>query len=257
MMRKKIKALLFDFTKDHLAAHEAGKVHMTSGENVLKDIMIQFENGECSDSPLVELIELEPEPESSRYDIVRNEQMSHIMGIDEHNLCSYPIYDHIFIKSRSYTRALLSKGARGEFMILANKEMFEGVNPIFEIRYKYLDNKASQWKWSSWHAIAGKFIVAQTFNVGPGGIAEVYSSITEKEIETFKQDFQIRYSGSSIVELAIENSLTRIMNDPFNGDFRKVIDPNTFQILFDSQIIQEVSSEKSYEIWKSFEERYT
>ncbi|KYG27734.1 hypothetical protein [Alkalihalobacillus trypoxylicola] len=254
-MRKKIKALLFDFTKDHLAAHEAGKVHMTSGENVLKDIMIQFENGECSDSPFVELIEIEPKAGS--YDLIRNEQMSHIIGIDEHNLCFYPIYTRTFKKNRSFTRALLSKGARGEFMILANNEMFEGVNPVFEIRFKYYDNRAEQWKWSSWQAIAGKFIVAQTYKFGPGGIAEVYSSLTEKEIETFKQDFQIRYSGSSIVELGIENSLPRIMNDPFNGDFRKVIDPNTFQILFDSQIIQEVSSEKSYEIWKSFEERYT
>jgi hypothetical protein len=57
-------------------------------------------------------------------------------------------------------------------------------------------------------------------------------------------------------DLMKPNTLPRIINDPFNNGIRKIIDPTTFQILFDSQIIQEVPSDKSYEIWREFEDRY-
>lgn len=69
---KKINALLFNFTKDNLDAHEATKENMTSGRNVLKDI-IQFENGEFSDSPFVQLIEIACD---GPYNHVNDEQMS-------------------------------------------------------------------------------------------------------------------------------------------------------------------------------------
>ena len=70
------------------------------------------------------------------------------------------------------------------------------------------------------------------------------------------QNFQMRYSGYRVKELFQANILYRIIDDPFNTNIRKIIDPTTFHILFDSQIIQETSSDESYEIWKEFEKRY-
>ncbi len=246
-MQEKIRALLFDFTRNNLDADELAKINMTSGRNVLNDV-IQFEDGEFSDSPFVQLIEIECEIGS--HDIVRNEQMSNILGINKNNLYFYCIYTRAFKGACSFTMNCLSKGSPGALNILANKSMFERAVSIFEIRFK------NRGEWSAWQAIAGKFIVAQNYRFGSGGIAEAYSSMTEREIEIFKLNFQIRYSGSIISEMIMPNTLPRIMNDPFNSDIRKIIDPNTFEILFDSQIIQEISSEKSCEVWRKFEERY-
>lgn len=245
-MQGKITALLFDFKKENLDAHEAAKVNMTSGKNVLKDL-IQFEDGEFSESSFVQLIEIACD---IPYNHIPNEQMSNILGIDKNNLCFYRIYTYSIKNSRSYTMGYLSRGAPGQLMILANKAMFEKAIPIFEIRFKRND------KWSSWQAIAGKFLVVQNYSSGPGGIAEVYSSMTEREIEDFRQNFQVRYSGSIVSELVMPNKLPRIINDPSSSDIRKIIDPNTFQILFDSQIMQVVSSDESYGIWRKFEDRY-
>ncbi|MDN4605904.1 hypothetical protein [Sporosarcina highlanderae] len=244
-MQDKIKALLFDFTEDNLNVHQASKADIISGRNILKD-GIQIINGEFSDTPFVQIIEID----SFVPDKVENVQMSNILGIDESELCVYSIYSRTFKESRSFTRGELSSGYPGDFTILTNKAMFEKANPIFEIRFKKNE------KWSSWQAIAGKFIVAQNYKFGPGGIAEVYSSMSEKVIETFSHDFQIRYSGSGVSEFGMVNSLHRIIKDPIHSDIRKIIDPFTFQILFDSQLIQELSSEKSIEAWRKFEERY-
>ncbi|MEC5424307.1 hypothetical protein QGM71_12475 [Virgibacillus sp. C22-A2] len=248
-MQDKIKVLLFDLTEDNLIVHQAINSNIISGRNILKD-SIQFKNGEFSDTPFVKLIEIEYE--SAINNTVKDVQMSKILGIDESNLCFYHFYYHTYKRFRSFTRKELSSGYPGEFIILTNKAMFEKANsiPIFEIRFKKNE------KWSSWQAIAGKFIVAQNYIFGPGGVAEVYSSMTEKVIETFGQDFQIRYGGRSVSELGMINSLHRIINDPFHSDIRKIIDPFTFQILLDSQLIQELSSEKSIEVWRNFEERY-
>jgi hypothetical protein len=244
-MRKKVNTLLFDFTKDNLEAHEIYKENMISGSNVLEDI-IQYKNGEFSDSFFVKLIEVECD-DNDNY--IKDEKMGNILGIDEKNLCFYQIYTCTFNQHSSFTRGYLNDGKIGEFKILSNKVMFER-NPIFELRFKIRE------KWSAWHAIAGKFIVAQNYNMGPGGIAGLYSSITKEEIETFKQSFQIRYSGSLIPEILKSNTLHRIINDPFDSSIRKIIDPATSHILFDSQVIHEVSSDKSFEIWRKFEERY-
>lgn len=254
-MGEKIRALLFDFTKDNLDAHESGKVNITSGENVLEDV-IQFENGEFNDSPFVRLFEIEGysshilNPQTIH---IKGEQLSNILEVDKNNLCFYSLYNRYFLKRGRGTYTIEVKTSR-QLMFLANKEMFKGGNiPIFEIRVK-MDIHGEE-KWSSWQAVAGKFIVIG--NSYSSGIAEVYNSMTEKEIETFKQDFQIRYSGSSVLEFEMGNySLPRIINDPFNSDIRKIIDPYSFQILFDSQIIKEVSREKSCEYWEIFEERY-
>lgn len=243
-MSNKITALMFDFTTDNLNAHEVWKENMTSGRNVLNDI-IQFEKGEFSDSPFVQSIEIATD---DSYNLVKDGQMSNILKIDKENLCNYQMYTNTFKKSRSYTKGMgTSKG----IIILANKAMFEQTKHIFEIRYIKNDKK-----WSPWHAITGKFIVAHVYRFGPGGIAEVYSPMATREIENFTQNFQIRYSGSMTHELMKSNTLPRIVNDPHNDDIRKIIDPTTFQILFDSQIIQEVPSDKSYEVWRKFEERY-
>ncbi|NLP52032.1 hypothetical protein [Bacillus sp. RO1] len=240
-----ITALLFDFTTDNLDAHEIWKENMTSGRNVLNDI-IQFENGEFSDTPFVRSIEI------ACYDCfnhIKDEQMSNILKIDKENLCNYEMYNTTYRKSRSFTRNMQSLGDK--IIILANKSMVEQTKHIFEIRYK-----ENEEKWSSWQAIAGKFIVTQEYRFGPGGVAQVYSPLAAKQIANFKQKFEIRYSGSILLDMGEPNTLTRIINDPFNNGIRKIIDPTTFQILFDSQIIQEVPSEKSDEIWRNFEERY-
>lgn len=250
-MRDKINALLFDFTKDNLHAHEADNILMTSGKNILNEI-IQFENGEFSDSPFAQLIEIECE--SDNYNHIKNETMSNILGIDKNSLFLYEIYTHHFFKKRCFTRGNLPSTLQAKFFILANKGMLEESVPIFEIRFKKYINEEE--KWSSWQAISGKFIVTQEYRFGPGGVLGVYSSMTEREIESFKRNFQIRYSGSIITELGMPNTLHRI-EDPFNSDIRKIIDPNTFQILFDSQIINEVSSEKSCEVWQKFSDRYS
>lgn len=244
-MRGKITALLFDFTGNNLYAHEAAKVSMTSGKNVLKDL-IQFEDGEFSESPFVQLIEIACD---QPYNSIRDEQISTILGIDKNNLCFYQIYTYYFKNNISFTRDL-SIGDVGKPIILANKAMLEVANPIFEIRSKINE------KWSSWQAITGRFIVAQKHRGVKAGVKGIYSPMTERDIESFKQNFQLRYSGSRILELGKPNALLRIKNDPSNSDIRKVIDPKTFQILFDSQIIQAVSSDESYELWRKFEERY-
>jgi hypothetical protein len=248
-MSNKINFLLFDFTTENLNAHEVWKENMTSGRNVIKDI-IQFENGEFSDSPFVQLIEIACDG-LDNYNHVKDEQISNILGIDKENLCNYQMYTNTFKNSRSYTRGMRRSG---DIIIWANKAMFEQTfkqTNIFEIRYYQNEEK-----WSSWQAITGKFIVAQEYRFGPGGVAEVYSPMATREIANFKGNFQIRYSGSMTSDLMKPNTLPRIINDPFNNGIRKIIDPTTFQILFDSQIIQEVPSDKSYEVWRDFEERY-
>lgn len=245
----KVTAMLFDLTQGNLDTHEASKITMTSGSNIINDI-IQLNNNEFIHSPFAQLIEIECELDS--YDHVTNKTMSNILGIDENNLLFYNFYKHVFTKNRLFTSEFRPSMWITKLFFLANKEMFKKADPIFDIRFKNDDGK-----WSSWQAIAGKFIVAQENKFGPGGIASVYSPITEKEIEGFKSKFQIRYSGSIIYELVMPNTLPRIIKDPINSDIRKIIDPNTYQILFDSQIIQEVSSEKSYEVWRGFEERYS
>jgi len=250
-MGEKIRALLFDFTKDNLDAHEALKVNITSGVNILEDL-IRFQNGEFKDSPFVRLFEIEGDSsyiEYARTIHIKDEHLSNILGIDKNNLCFYHFYNYYFLKLGTFMKGKTSR----ELTILANKEMFKGVNiPIFEIRTRMVFH--GEEKWSSWQAIAGKFIVIG--NSGPSGLAEVYSSMTKKEIEAFKQDFQIRYSGSIVLEMGMGNSLTRIINDPLNSEIRKIIDPYNFHILFDSQIIKEVSRERSFGYWKIFEERY-
>lgn len=251
-MGEKIRVLLFDFTKNNLDAHEKCKVNITSGENILEDL-IRFENGEFKDSPFVRLLEIEGDSaylEIRRAIHIRDEHLSNILEVDKKNLCYFHFYNYYILKR--FTIMSEVKTSR-ELLILANKEMFTGGKiPIFEIRAKIVVH--GEEKWSSWQAIAGKFIVIGHSN--HSGLAEVYNSMTEKEIETFKQDFQIRYSGSSVLEMGMENSLTRIIKDPFNSNIRKIIDPYTFQILFDSQIIKEVSRESGFEYWKIFEERY-
>lgn len=239
-MRNTIKALLFDFTKENLDTYNTDKINMTSGNDVLNDI-IQFENGNFIDSPFVQLIDIEYE--SDEYYIIRNEEMCKVLEIDKNNFFYYGIYARRLKKTGIYTSRLRINS----FEIIANKEMFEGtVAPIFEIRANH--------EMTSWQAIAGKFIVIRESI--PSGIAEVYNPITKYAIEMFKQDFQIRYSGSKILDIGVHNPLPRINKDPFNSNIIKIIDPSTFQISFDSQIIQENSSEKSSEIWKRFEERY-
>jgi hypothetical protein len=243
-MSNKINFLLFDFTADNLDANEAWKEKMTSGRNVLEDI-IQFENSEFCDSPFVRSIEVACE---GFYNGVEDEQMSNILKIDKENLCNYQMYRNYFKKTWSGTRHMLPQG---DVFIFANKAMLEQTNHIFEIRYYQNEEK-----WSSWQAITGKFIVAQEYRFGPGGVTGAYSPMATREIANFKQKFEIRYSGFKIEERVTPNTLHRITNDPFNDDIRKIIDPTTFQVLFDSQIIEEVSSDKSYEVWRKFEERY-
>lgn len=245
MMLENVNVLLFDFTRENLDEHEEAKVNLTSGKNVLEDL-IQFEDGEFCESPFVQCIQI---PTDDPYNQIPDEQMSDILGIEKNNLLYYRIFITSFKKSYSFTHGYLDEGAR-DIKILANKKMIEENFPIFEIRYKVGE------KWSSWQAIAGKFIVAHDYRFGPGGVREVYSSITEREISIIKQNFQIRYSGNTVNEILEPNTLYRIINDPFDSVIRKIIDPSTFQILFDSQLIQEVSSEKSFVIWRKFEERY-
>ncbi|WP_322421617.1 hypothetical protein [Jeotgalibacillus haloalkalitolerans] len=245
-MGETIKALMFDFTRDNLNAYEVDKAMLTSGENLLSDIM-QFESMKYIESPFTRLIDIECDYANN---LIKDEKMSTILGIDKENLFHYYFFDRINKKSHSSTKTYLSAGHPGEFSILASKTMLEAGDPIFEIRFKLEE------KWSSWQAIAGKFIVAQNYRFGPGGVAEVYHSMTEKEIESFKQTFQIRYSGSIRLALNMPDTLRRMINDPFDRDIRKLIDPHTFQILFDSQLMHEFSSEKSQEIWSKFETRY-
>ena len=246
-MSEKINMLLFDFTKDNLEGHEEYKKNMTSGINFLSDI-IQFENDEFLNSSFVQLVETNYDND---YGHIKDRKISNILGIDEVNLCFYQIYDYLCKKTVSMTREYLNTGQIREFKIIANKTMFKENSSIFEIRFKIEEDK-----WSSWQAIAGKFILTKDINMGAGGVAGLYSSITKKEIEVFMQSFQMRYSGRRIDELIQPNILCRIVDDPFNTNIRKIIDPTTFHILFDSQIIQETSSDKSYEIWKEFEKHY-
>lgn len=238
--------LLFDLTYDNLKANEADKENITSGRNILKDI-IKFINSKFSDSNFVKSIKIEC---NDLHHTIKNEEMSNILGMSENNLCFYRVYNYSLKREYSKTTAYLNTGKIGEYKIIANEKMFEGTEPIFEIRYKIED------KWSSWQGIAGKFILAKNSEWGPSGIAGRYSSITEEEIEIIKQKFQIRYSGSIVGEFVKKNTLPRIINDPFYSDIRKVIDPTTFHILFDSLVIQEVPNDKSYEIWMKFQERY-
>ncbi|TXC81569.1 hypothetical protein FS935_21945 [Metabacillus litoralis] len=250
-MKDTIKALLFDFSKENLDVDIDDKFNITLGNNILNDIL-RFEKGNFIDNPFVQLTEIECELDSHNF--VSNEKMSNILGIDKSSICFYQIYTHFFRRMYLSTIGKSPATFQVKFIILAYKEMFEKAEPIFDIRFKsYVDDEE---KWSSWQAIAGKFIVAQEYRFGPGGIAEVYNSMTEKEIENFKQNFQIRYSGSIVSELGMPNTLPRIINDPFSSDLIKIIDPNTFQILFDSQILRGSSSEESGELWQIFDERY-
>ncbi|MGG0717667.1 hypothetical protein ABE096_08725 [Robertmurraya massiliosenegalensis] len=246
-MSKKITALLFDFTIDNLNAHEDWKEIMISGRNVLDDI-IRFKEDEFCNSPLVQLIEIETESDS--YKIIRNESMCNILGINNNNLCLYQNYSQQIRRRKiSFTRPSNPRVLSDKFAILANKEMFEGTFPIFEIRLRRAE------KWSVWQAIAGKFIFIMEFPY-PGGIAEIYRSIDNRQIENLKGNIEIRYSGISLQEVCSPFVLPRIVEDPFCCDLRKIIDPNTFHILFDSQIIHDFPGEKYNNAWKVFEERY-
>lgn len=239
-----IKALLFDFTKENLEAHIEEKINMTSGNNILNDI-IQFENEDFIDNPFVKLIDIECES-VHYYSTISNEQMSKVLEIDNNNIYYYEIYKRKLSEGKS--RFLVSRVPLDP-LIIANKEMFEGnFVPIFEIKF---NNE----KMSSWQAIAGKFIVI--CGSIPRGVAGVYNPIRKVSIEYFKREFQIRFSGNTIYTIGESiNTLHRISKDPFSSDLIKIIDPSTSQILFDSQIIKENSSEKSREIWQEFDQRY-
>ncbi|MCM3612684.1 hypothetical protein M4S82_15670 [Planococcus sp. MERTA32b] len=241
-MRDTIKALLFDFTKENLEAHIAENINMTSGNNIVNDI-IQFENEKFIDNPFVKLIDIEYESVHDEYGI-SNEQMSKVLEIDNNNICFYEIHNRKLSKDK---RRCHASTVALDPLIIANKEMFEEVNaPIFEIKYRN--------EMSSWQAIAGKFILIHGNT--PGGLLGIYNPIRKSSIENFfKRDFQIRFSGNKISTIAI-NHLHRICNDPFSSDLIKIIDPSTSQILFDSQLMKDNSSEKSGEIWRKFDERY-
>lgn len=241
---EKIKCLLFNLSSANLVAHEEFKEKVMSGCNILTEI-IRFENGKFVDSPFVQQMEI---PTRDEYNLIKNEDMSNILGIDDHNLLYYEFFKQRFMSSTSGTLGNLMGGSG--FKILLDKLMFKGERYVYEIRFRYREN------WTSWQAIAGKFIVLQEYGFGPGGIAEVYSSMSAKEVEAFKDDFQIRYCGCLIEEMVLSDSLQRIYNDPCNSDIRKIIDPSTYQILFDSQLIQEFSGEDISKIWFDFENRY-
>ncbi|MFT8322391.1 MAG: hypothetical protein ABF649_15975 [Bacillus sp. (in: firmicutes)] len=243
-MRDTIKALLFDFTKENLEAHIEEKINMTSENNILNDI-IQFKNENFIDNPFVKLIDIEYESVHHYYSI-SDEQMSKVLEIDNNNIFYYKISRRKLSKNKSWS---VTSTVPLDPLIIANKEMFEeNFNPIFEIK---LNNN----EMSSWQAIAGKFIVIH--GSIPGGVAGIYNPIRKASIESFKRNFQIRFSGVTIQSLdASNNPLHRICKDPFSSDLIKIIDPSTYQILFDSHIIKENSSEKSREIWQKFDERY-
>lgn len=246
-MKDTIKALLFDFTKENLEAHVADKINMTSGNNIVNDI-IQFEDEKLIDNPFVKLIDVEYESNHGYYGI-SNEQMSKVLEIDNNNVCHYEIYKRSLPKSKRFSvvqRVSLDPNP----IIIANKEMFEeNIVPIFEIQF-------IQDETTSWQAIAGKFILIH--GSIPRGVIGIYNPISKHSIEYFKQDFQIRFSGEKIDAIIGEsmNHLPRIYKDPFISDLIKIIDPSTSQILFDSQIIKYNSSEKNREIWQKFDERY-
>ncbi|NRG28238.1 hypothetical protein HRF69_14030 [Bacillus circulans] len=242
-MRDTIKALLFDFTKENLEAHIEENINMTSGNNILNDI-IQFKNENFIDNPFVKLIDIEFESDYGYF--ISDEQMSKVLGIDNNNIFRYAIYGRKLSRNKSTS---MSVTVPLDPLIIANKAMFEeSYNPIFEIK---INNK----EMSSWQAIAGKFILIH--GSIPGGVAEVYNPIRKASIESFERNFQIRFSGVTIQSLvALDNPLHRICKDPFSSDLIKIIDPSTYQILFDSHIIKENSSEKSREIWQKFDERY-
>ncbi|AIY05690.1 hypothetical protein Plano_1725 [Planococcus sp. PAMC 21323] len=239
-MKDTIKALLFDFTKENLEAHVADKINMTSGNNILNDI-IQFEDEKLIDNPFAKLIDIDYESNHGYWGI-SNEQMSKVLEIDNNNVCHYEIY------RRSRLFSVIQKVALDP-IIIVNKEMFQETNvPIFEI--KFIKDETI-----SWQAIAGKFILIHGST--PRGIIGIYNPIRKFSIEEFKQDFQIRFSGVTMNRL--DESIKhppRIHKDPFSSDVLKIIDPSTSQILFNSQITKYNSSEKSYEIWQKFDERY-
>jgi len=78
MMLENVNVLLFDFTRENLDEHEEAKVNLTSGKNVLEDL-IQFEDGEFCESPFVQCIQI---PTDDPYNQIPDEQMSDILGID-------------------------------------------------------------------------------------------------------------------------------------------------------------------------------
>jgi|GEM_PF-2944252 len=238
---EKIKALMFNLSSENLDLHKKLTLNMLSGNNVLTDI-IQFESGEFVDSPFVQHIEI---PARDEYNFIKNEDMSSILCIDDDDLLYYKFFKQKIMNSR-----LSTVGGIGGFKILLDKSMFEREKHVYEIRYRHGDT------WTSWQAIAGKFIVAQEYRFGPGGIAEVYNSMNVNEVEAFKDEFQIRYCGKLFEEMVLSNALHRIYNDPYNNEIRKIIDPSTYQILFDSQMMQDFSREKISKIWLDFDERY-
>lgn len=68
--------------------HEEAKVNLTSGKNVLEDL-IQFEDGEFCESPFVQCIQI---PTDDPYNQIPDEQMSDILGIEKNNLLYYRIF---------------------------------------------------------------------------------------------------------------------------------------------------------------------
>jgi len=242
----KIKALKFNLTDKNIKEHAVIIDALTSGINVLTDI-IHLSKGQFIDCPFVQQIEIACDGPCNH---IKSERICDILGIDKSNLCYFNFYRHSFKKSRSYTQELLHYGHPGEIKILVNKKMFEVSRNIFEIRLKIQD------EWSSWHGIAGEFIISRNYRFGPGGIVDVYNSMDTNEIAKFVTNYQIRYCGVLLSDLMMPKVLFRVFKDPFNSEIRKIIDPVTFQILFDSQIIQEASSEKSDKLWSDFESRY-
>ncbi len=246
-MENKITALMFDLTKANMIKHHENFETMTLSRNVLNDI-INVSNDLFIESPFAYQIEMTSE---DLHGYVDTGELSNILGIGKDDLDSYHIFSKHYKKLGLFTLQHLNRSSSGDFIFWANHKMFEQNDPIFEIRYKISET------WSSWHAIAGKFIVAMYYKYGPGGIANVYSPMNTRDISNFKSSFELRYCGELIPNMDLTDMMHRVNNDPFNANMRKIIEPITFQILLDSQIIHDISSEDSYKTWLDFEKRYT
>lgn len=256
MIMEKVNFLLFDLTDENIKSNQELQEMLLSGENILSEVA-QIKNNAFTDSPFVKQIEARGEND---YSHIKDEEMSKLLEVDKNNLLYYEFFRTTIKNARSMTVSYNYHGNLGQFKLLTNKSMFKSNKHIFEIRCKVDD------KWSSWQAIAGKFIIAKEYRFGPGGIREKYNFMGSNEFEIIKQDYQLRYCGRVFDDMLMENTLSKIHNDPFNHSVVKMIDPDTNIVLFDlqmsdkihfdSQVPNEISVKEISKFWMDYVKRY-
>lgn len=250
-MNEKIEFLLIDLTHKKINSYLDHEPKITSGKDILKDI-IKFENGKLQESPFVQIIELDHSAYSDKNLYLGEEQMSSNLNVKKDNLHIHHLRTYNFFETRLKNQVVPNPE---RFLIFTDKNMvYKSSNSVFEIRTKI--NGLYGDSWSPWHAISGKFIIAQNVMYGPNGIVGKYNDLNEERIKIFNQIFQIRYSGESVVQIEMADELPRISSDPCNSKIKKIIDPYTFQILFDSTPLYKLSVEESFKTWQDFEKRY-